>query len=333
MTMMEVLLVMGVLAIFGYAVYSMSSRSTLAKNVGVEQKNIHEIGDRAFSIRGSTGSYEGVTTAVAIEEEIIPPRLVQSRPNTRFKQARHSWGGLITVEPVAISGINNSGLSIVYNDVPQKACTRMGSAAGRSMWSVRVNDIEVLTNPLPNDPDTLVLDVPALAYACNRQGGGGSIPVSKSNRAGGVTMRFIRNDNVVGQRFVATDLELPTPGDGAHVPAPGGPMPPSAPGMGPIVPPGPMPPMPPMPDTPVAPPPPGGFSNPEMLLPCTIPSPPDVITIHQACKNPLETRVLESRAYCPGRGGPILWTDWTVVTPCGEGGDPLPPPGTPPVGS
>lgn len=104
---------------------------------------------------GMANQYAAVTTAVAVQGGVVPPRLRVAGTNT----AQNRYNGAITFAPATITSANDS-LTLTYNNVTNIDCQDLILSTERLTRRVAVGATVVK----PNDG---VVNVAAMAAACD----------------------------------------------------------------------------------------------------------------------------------------------------------------------
>ncbi|MFX7941952.1 type 4 pilus major pilin, partial [Acinetobacter baumannii] len=101
-TMVEAMIVLIIAAILAAVAYKLFAR-TSAKNDTTE--NISVLADIASNLQSQYGrqnQYASITTAIAVQSQVIPKDLRDGGANT----ATNAFGGAITVAPASLTGPN-----------------------------------------------------------------------------------------------------------------------------------------------------------------------------------------------------------------------------------
>lgn len=160
-TLLEILLVIGVVAVFGVVVYATLDKVNSANAAKKEVDNLSIL--RAGIANGYSGQsgYPGLTALVTINGKFAPDSMV----NAAGTGLINSWGGAITVTPVKFpsSATANNAFQIVYPLVPAKSCNKFVSDVASSFNRVTIGTTVVKDDSVAT---TKNLDVAALATQC-----------------------------------------------------------------------------------------------------------------------------------------------------------------------
>lgn len=190
--LVQVLLGIGVLSAVGAGAYSIYQGASVSDSVRQEQDNIAKIAENAQRIYGTTGSYVGINIEKAIAGKIAPDGMV------RGEGLSSRWGRPVIVEAAAIEGVVNTGVKLIYRDVPVQVCSKLVHATAASAWDVEVGGQSVFEKGVSGEVRRGVVDRLELVKHC----------------ASGVSrdVSFVFNDGASGlSGQVMAPVSLPAP--------------------------------------------------------------------------------------------------------------------------
>jgi Tfp pilus assembly protein PilE len=154
-TMVEAMIVLIIAAILAAVAYKLFAR-TSAKNDTTE--NISVLADIASNLQSQYGrqnQYASITTAIAVQSQVIPKDLRDGGANT----ATNAFGGAITVAPASLTGPNDSA-TLTWPNVTNDSCN--GIVAGTQGLARRITVAGTVVKPTDG-----ALDTAALAARCD----------------------------------------------------------------------------------------------------------------------------------------------------------------------
>lgn len=154
-TILEATVVLIIAAILAAVVYKQFIRNS-AKNDTTE--NIAVLADIASNLQSQYGrqnQYAAITTAVAVQSQVIPKDLRDGAANT----ATNAFGGAITVAPASLTGPNDSA-TLTWPNVTNDSCN--GIVAGTQSLARRITVAGTVVKPTDG-----ALDPAALATRCD----------------------------------------------------------------------------------------------------------------------------------------------------------------------
>ena len=109
-TLVEVLLVVGFIALAGIGVYTLYSKVQMSNTALAEGKNLDTIRAGVKNLFGGTQNYTDVKNAVLNDARITPDTMRPIPYNAGDTSITNSFGGAVTVAPVSLGGGNNNGM-------------------------------------------------------------------------------------------------------------------------------------------------------------------------------------------------------------------------------
>ena len=171
-SLIELLLVLGVIAILLVAAFVIYPRVRLANQVNSEVTNIAAIQANVRSMMAPTnGQYslvgsDSVTTTATMNNARVFPAGMNSG-NYEGSDIRNAWGGLVSVRATTVTHstlLVGRGFSINYDDVPSDACVELITRAMKNFYAVQVAFGNTGNNIYP-DRDTATVDL--IVTRCN----------------------------------------------------------------------------------------------------------------------------------------------------------------------
>lgn len=155
-TLIEILLVVGFIAIAGIGVYSVYSKVQINSAANTEARNIDALRAGVKGLFAPAASTAGLTNTVVNNASITP----QPMRTAAVTDIQNSFGGVVTITPFTQVSANDA-FSILYEDVPSAACTKLVTGTGSQFESVLVGATVVK----PYGSNTQV-DIVASTTAC-----------------------------------------------------------------------------------------------------------------------------------------------------------------------
>ena len=135
-SLIEMLLVLGVLAVLLVAAFVVYPRVRDASRANNEVANLTAIKasiNNLYATKG--GNYTGLKTGVANQARAFPASM-NSGVYTDTQEITSSWGGAVTITDVATTNARSFGLQ--YADVPEGVCLGLVSGAAGNFSDVQV---------------------------------------------------------------------------------------------------------------------------------------------------------------------------------------------------
>ncbi len=167
-TLIEILLVVGFIAIAGIGVYSVYSKVQINSAANTEARNIDALRAGVKGLFAPAASTAGLQNSVVNNASITPQPMRTADVNV----IQNGFGGLVTIATATQVSAGDS-FTILYEDVPGAACTKLVTGTGSQFEGVTVGATVVK----PYGANTQV-DIVASTTAC-------------ANAAGVVDIRFV----------------------------------------------------------------------------------------------------------------------------------------------
>lgn len=166
-TLVEVLLVVGFIALASIGVYVVYNKVQTGNAANTESRNIDTVRAGIKNIYGGSTNYNGLTETIALNARIVPDtmRSTASQGGT----IQNSFGGTVTIASATFgSGVADNAFAITYNNVPLDVCAKLTTSAGVGFNKVTVNGTTV------KDTSTSTgntINVATVASSCNLDAG------------------------------------------------------------------------------------------------------------------------------------------------------------------
>jgi prepilin-type N-terminal cleavage/methylation domain-containing protein len=166
-TLIEVLLVVGFMALAGLAVYTLYNKVNETGKASNESKNIDLLKAGVKNIYGGKLNYNSLTNAV-LNDSRVTPDIMRAIPYiTGDTSITNSFGGAVNVTPITLVGTGvNKGFQIEYNNVPGSICSKLVSLENSNFSQIKINS--TIVKSFGNS-----LDVAALTTQCIADTGNG----------------------------------------------------------------------------------------------------------------------------------------------------------------
>ncbi len=161
-TLVEILLVVGFIALAGIGIYTIYSKVQISNQANQESRNLDTLRAGVKSLYASRPNFIGVNNTVANQARVTPDNM---RTET-ITEIINSFGGNVEVSPVGLGGGTNNGFVIQYDDVPGAVCTKLATSAGVQFNSVSIgaaNPAGTVKVFASNEP----IDVALATQECN----------------------------------------------------------------------------------------------------------------------------------------------------------------------
>jgi type II secretory pathway pseudopilin PulG len=166
-TLIEILLVVGFMALAGLAIYTIYNQVSLGNSANQEGRNLDSIRAGTKTLFGGTKNYASVTNAVLNDGRVTPDTMRAVPYVAGDTSITNSFGGDVTIAPTSLGGGTNNGFRVTYNAVPGAVCSKLVPGAGTAWDQVTVAGTVVKTF------GTGSLDIAALTTACAGDAGTG----------------------------------------------------------------------------------------------------------------------------------------------------------------
>jgi len=116
--MLGVLAIVGVLSVAGISGYA---RAMEKYKINKVKDEMNQIATNIMTMFSGIGTYKNLNTEVAQSLGVIPESMYKSG------EARHAFGGTITIEEKSYGGIEGAAFSITFNGLPQSVAIQLGT--------------------------------------------------------------------------------------------------------------------------------------------------------------------------------------------------------------
>lgn len=166
-TLIEVLLVVGFIALASIGVYVVYNKVQTGNAANTEARNVDALRAGVKNIYGGSTSYNGLTNTVALNARIVPDNMRTSGSTTAIT---NSFGGTVTLGTVTFGtgAAANNAFTIQYAGVPIDVCAKLVTTAGAGFNRVQVNGTEVKSTITATGNE---LNVATTASSCNQDAG------------------------------------------------------------------------------------------------------------------------------------------------------------------
>lgn len=165
-TLVEVLLVLGVIAILGVAAFVIYPRVTASKKAG---ENIAIMNHASGQIKASflQGNFFRLNSTTACRMGVMPDKFNRDQACGGNPVLENEWKGRVNVYGSTADGtpaptqITARHFAILYSDVPSKICTKFTTGTAKQFSYVEINNIVVLdayTNPADQIDEDVVIN-------------------------------------------------------------------------------------------------------------------------------------------------------------------------------
>lgn len=166
-TLVEILLVVGFIALAGIGIYTVYTKVQMSNAALSEGKNLDTIRAGVKNLFGGTQNYASVANAVLNDARVTPDSMRAIPYVAGATAITNSFGGTVTVAPVALGGGANNGFRVTYPKVPGAVCAKLVTGAGTGWDQITVGTTIVKTF------GTGSLDIAQLATRCAGDTGNG----------------------------------------------------------------------------------------------------------------------------------------------------------------
>ena len=149
-SLIEMLLVLGVLAVLLVAAFVVYPRVRDASRVNAEVNNLIVMKAAVVNLfNNSGGSYAGLNTTVANQARVIPETM-NGGNYASISQIKSTWGGDVTIGnvsaqlsvPYVVPG--SRSFRIIYTKVPESICLGLVSASIGNFFKITVDSVDVI---------------------------------------------------------------------------------------------------------------------------------------------------------------------------------------------
>lgn len=170
-TLVEILLVVGFIAVAGLAVYVTYNKVSSSGQANTETRNLSTLQAGVKSLYGGSTNYTGITNAVLNDGRVTPDSMRPIPYTLGATAINNTFGGTVDVIATTLGGgTANNGFQITYNRVPGSVCAKLVTTGGTSFDQITVNGATV-KNFGQSD-----LNITALTQGCAADAGTG-VPI------------------------------------------------------------------------------------------------------------------------------------------------------------
>ena len=143
-TLIEILLVAGVVAVAGLVVYVAFNKAQASNRASTESSYLNLMSAGIKDLYASGTVFTGLSNTVILNAKKVPEQMIDTaNPTTGIF---NTFGGVVTVVPVTLGGgAANNGYQITSPGVPQSECSKLVSGLGNNFQQVTVNGAIVKT--------------------------------------------------------------------------------------------------------------------------------------------------------------------------------------------
>lgn len=123
-TLVEILLVVGFIAIAGIGVYTVYSKVTASQAANLESRNLDTLRAGVKNLFAGQSNYTNISATVLNNARVTPQAMVSGN------NILNSFGGAVTVAAVGLGGGAANGFTITYANVPANVCAKLVTTGG-----------------------------------------------------------------------------------------------------------------------------------------------------------------------------------------------------------
>ena len=167
-TLVEILLVVGFIALAGIGIYSIYAKVSTSNKALTESRTFNTIKAGIKNIYGGSQSYTGVANAVLNDARSTPDSMRAVPYVAGDTNIFNTFGGTVTIATVILggSGLNN-GFRLTYTQIPGDVCSVLATNLNATVDQITVAGTIVKVY------GTNTLDIPTLATKCATDTGNG----------------------------------------------------------------------------------------------------------------------------------------------------------------
>lgn len=167
-TLIEILLVVGFIALAGLGVYIVYNKVSAGGAANTESRNLDTLRAGTKTLFGGSSNYAKVTNLVLNQGRVTPDSMRAVPYSTTDASINNSFGGAVDVTPVTLgTGAASNGFAIKYTKVPGAVCSKLVTTGGTSFDQILVGTTPVKAFGTNN------LDIGALTGGCAADTGAG----------------------------------------------------------------------------------------------------------------------------------------------------------------
>lgn len=133
-TLIELLISLAIIGVAIIAIVGMSQNASNSSKVQAEVKNLQAITTAVESSFGASGSYVGLTTAIAQKSGAFPTQMIVAGI------PRNTWNGTVTVAVDTLAS-PALGYDITYTNVPQPACIALAGQVAQTFTNMKIGGV------------------------------------------------------------------------------------------------------------------------------------------------------------------------------------------------
>lgn len=133
-TLVEILLVVGFIALASIGIYTIYTKVTVTNQANTEGRNLDTIRAGVKNLFGGQSTYTGLTASVAVQARVVPDSMTTSGATT----ITNSFGGTVTIAPANLGAGTNNGFTITYPAVPGAVCSKLATTGGAGFDAVSI---------------------------------------------------------------------------------------------------------------------------------------------------------------------------------------------------
>lgn len=167
-TLIEILLVVGFIALAGLGVYVVYNKVSAGGAANTESRNLDTLRAGVKTLFGGSSNYASVTNLVVNQARVTPDSMRAVPYVATDTNINNSFGGAVTVLPATLGTASpNNGFSITYTKVPGAVCSKLVTTGGTSFDQITAGTTVVKTFGTNN------LDIARLTAGCAADTGNG----------------------------------------------------------------------------------------------------------------------------------------------------------------
>jgi type II secretory pathway pseudopilin PulG len=164
-TLIEILLVVGFIALAGIGVYVVYDKVETANIVNKEYRNIQTLNAGIKNLYRGVNNYSGLFPRIVILGQVVPEEMIllgtAGRVPATTYRLQNSFSSPMTLEAASYNGGTDNAYLII-TDVPKKVCAKMATTMSHSFNKVEV-DTTTVKDTAANQRN---VNVSAAAAAC-----------------------------------------------------------------------------------------------------------------------------------------------------------------------
>jgi type II secretory pathway pseudopilin PulG len=138
-TLVEILLVVGFIALAGIGIYTVYSKVQMSNAALTEGKNLDTLRAGVKGLYGGSQNYVGLINKVLNDARVTPDPMRAVPYVIGATAINNTFGGAVTVLPLNLGGGTNNGFEVTYPNVPGAVCAKLVTGAGNAWDAITVN--------------------------------------------------------------------------------------------------------------------------------------------------------------------------------------------------